>query len=163
MSREETKAHPAAQVAAGQRWWIHVQNALTLGSLILGPIFRSSSLNWLQISVATILLSVGALVGILGVRTLGSNRTPHPAPLSNGALVRVRIYSVIRHPLYSSLILVTLGWSILWGSVPALLGSLALAIFLDQKARVEERQLTARFPEYSTYARSTRRFIPGIY
>jgi len=48
-------------------------------------------------------------------------------------------------------------------SWPALVASLALAIFFDAKARREERWLRRRFPEYTRYEQRVRRFIPGIY
>jgi protein-S-isoprenylcysteine O-methyltransferase Ste14 len=40
---------------------------------------------------------------------------------------------------------------------------LALAFFFDAKARHEERWLLRQFPEYDSYARRVRRFIPGLY
>ena len=148
---------------SGHRWWIHAQNVLTLGIIVLGPWGRGTFEFPGQVAPGTFILMIGGGIGIFGVRALATNRTPHPVPLAHGALVQTGIFARIRHPLYTSLILVTLGWSILWGSIPALLPSLALALLLDRKARLEERFLTARFPDYIDYSSRVRRFIPGIY
>jgi protein-S-isoprenylcysteine O-methyltransferase Ste14 len=48
-------------------------------------------------------------------------------------------------------------------SWPALLAALALAPLLDGKARREERWLRQQFPEYSSYQRRVRRFVPWVY
>ena len=78
-------------------------------------------------------------------------------------LVQHGIYSLIRHPLYTAVFCAAAGWSLLRESWPALAASLALAVFLDAKARREERWLRQRFPDYDRYAQRVRRFIPWIY
>ena len=57
----------------------------------------------------------------------------------------------------------SIGWALVWQSWPALLAGLALAPLFDGKARLEERWLRQQFPEYATYARRVRRFVPWIY
>jgi protein-S-isoprenylcysteine O-methyltransferase Ste14 len=78
-------------------------------------------------------------------------------------MVQSGIYSWMRHPLYTSVICGTLGWSLIWQSWPALAASLVLALLLDAKARHEERWLRQQFPEYAKYEKRVRRFIPGVY
>jgi protein-S-isoprenylcysteine O-methyltransferase Ste14 len=41
--------------------------------------------------------------------------------------------------------------------------ALVLALFLDAKARREERWLRRQFPDYADYELKVRRFIPGVY
>jgi len=77
--------------------------------------------------------------------------------------VQTGIYGLVRHPLYSSVILLAVGWSLLWSSGAALAASVALAFLLDAKARVEERWLGEKFSDYAGYARRVRRFFPWIY
>jgi protein-S-isoprenylcysteine O-methyltransferase Ste14 len=50
-----------------------------------------------------------------------------------------------------------------WQSEPALVAAMVLAWALDRKARLEERWLRERFPEYEDYMRRVRRFLPWIY
>ena len=144
------------------QWWAWAQNLLTVVTLVLAPISARESFD-AQIVGGAALYLAGAIVGLLGVRELGRNRSPHPQPLTGSFLVQSGIYLVMRHPLYSSLILVTFGWAIAWNSVPALLAAVALTILLDQKARLEERYLTKRFSEYREYAERVSRFFPGLY
>jgi protein-S-isoprenylcysteine O-methyltransferase Ste14 len=145
-----------------ERWWVWVQNLLTVAALVLAPISARES-NKALIVVGAALYLAGAIIGVMAVRELGRNRSPHPRPLTGSILVQSGIYSVMRHPLYSSLILVTFGWALAWNSLPTLLVTVALAILLDQKARLEERYITKRFPEYREYAAQVSRFVPGLY
>jgi protein-S-isoprenylcysteine O-methyltransferase Ste14 len=140
-----------------------MQNGLTLAVLVLGPLYSDGSIYFGRILIGAILFVAGAIVGILGVRALGSNRTHDPLPLPGGELIESGVFAYVRHPLYCSLILSGVGWSTLFGSIPAVMASVGLAILLDRKARLEERYLRERFPTYSAYARRVTRFVPGIY
>lgn len=120
--------------------------------------------------VGTIGLWSGALMlfGGLGLAAwaifeLGPNLTPFPRPRRAGVLVEHGIYRVIRHPVYAGLVLITMGWSLMHGSVIGLVVAIAFAAFLDLKARREEELLVAAFPGYEAYRRRTKRFIPGLY
>jgi protein-S-isoprenylcysteine O-methyltransferase Ste14 len=78
-------------------------------------------------------------------------------------LVKTGIYKYIRHPLYSSLILVA--WGVFLKDISLLSASLAIlaTIFLAVMAIVEERENLQRFgDEYAHYMKSTKRFIPFI-
>ncbi len=105
----------------------------------------------------------GACVALAGALALGKNLTPFPKPAERARLVQNGIYSLIRHPLYTSVISVSIGWALFWQSWPTLLVSLALIPFFQAKARREERWLREKFPEYADYARRVRRFIPWVY
>ena len=144
------------------RWWIWAQNLLTLAALVVAPVFQQRSGTG-QILIGAALYLCGAIIGFLAVRDLGRNRSPHPQPLATSSLVQSGVYALMRHPLYTSLILLTVGWSIGWNSVPALAIAATLALFLDQKARVEERYLGNRYPEYGDYSARVKRFLPWIY
>jgi protein-S-isoprenylcysteine O-methyltransferase Ste14 len=108
-------------------------------------------------------LVVAALCGSFGAAALGRNLTPFPRPTQNTRLVKKSIYGLIRHPLYTAVFCASLGWALVWGSLPALAAALVLGLFFDAKARHEERWLREQFPEYAGYERRVRRFIPGIY
>ena len=78
-------------------------------------------------------------------------------------LVKTGIYKYIRHPLYSSLILIALGALLKDISLlPAALATMAI-IFSTGAALVEEKENLQRFgDEYAHYMKSTKRFIPFI-
>jgi protein-S-isoprenylcysteine O-methyltransferase Ste14 len=116
--------------------------------------------NWF---VGVPLFLLGAWAGLRGKSDLGHQRATHPEPIADGRLVTTGIYSILRHPLYASLILLGFGWAVLWSSWPALGLALVLSFFLDAKARCEERHLRKRFARYDAYSRRVKRFIPGFY
>lgn len=109
------------------------------------------------------LFLLGAWIGLKGKADLGSNRVTRPEPRPGGELVTGGIYGRIRHPLYASLILLGLAWALIWRSWPVLGLALGQAIFLDAKARCEERYLIARFSGYAGYRRRVKRLVPGLY
>jgi protein-S-isoprenylcysteine O-methyltransferase Ste14 len=143
--------------------WVVAQNLLTLAILVAGPIFRGHWDNRASIVLGAVLLMIGAAFGIAGVKALGRNLTPYPKPREQSDLIQQGIYGVARHPLYASLIFLSFGWGLLWQSGPALGAAVFLAVLLDRKARLEERWLRDKFPEYCSYAKRVRRFIPWIY
>jgi len=79
-------------------------------------------------------------------------------------LVTSGIYAYIRHPLYSSLLL--LGWGIFFKlpSLPGGILALATTIFLYLTARADEAECLQYFGSaYQDYMQKTRRFIPFIF
>ena len=109
------------------------------------------------------LLGLAGLAGLAGAVSLGGNLSPFPQPLRASRLVQSGIYRLVRHPLYTAVFCAALGWSLLFGSGLGLAGALCLGLFLDAKARAEERALRRRFAEYEAYQRRVKRFIPWVY
>ena len=68
----------------------------------------------------------------------------------------------IRHPLYTSVIAVAVGWALVWQSWPALVVAAALIPFFGAKARREERWLREIFPEYAEYEKRVPRFLSRV-
>ena len=127
---------------------------------------------WYQI-IAWILLFV-ALVplafGVQALRTCGkptANRESDPSLLAfekTTQLVTSGIYKYIRHPLYSSLLL--LAWGIFF-KLPSLIGSglvIVTTIFLFATAKADESECIQFFgAEYQDYMKQTKRFIPFLF
>ena len=144
-------------------WWVAAQNALTISVLMLCPLFRGHWQHPTTRVSGVALFVTGALFGIAGVRTLGRNRTAYPKPLEDSTLVQYGVYGRVRHPLYSSLILASLGWALFWGSWPGLAASGALVAVLRGKAIREEIWLRERYPEYRIYERRVKRLVPWVW
>lgn len=144
-------------------WWVVCQLALLM---VIFPGVIAWSGHWesrpLRI-VGIMLLVVGCLCGILGTLSLGRNLSPFPQPGKRVELVQTGIYHLVRHPLYTGVFCGSTGWALFHASWPALAAALVLGPFLDAKARVEERALRGRFPEYRDYEKRVRRFIPWVY
>jgi protein-S-isoprenylcysteine O-methyltransferase Ste14 len=104
----------------------------------------------------------GAVLGVLGVRGLGSSFTPLPLPREQAGLRRDGIYRRVRHPIYGGVFVFALGWT-LCHSPLALVPTALLALVFDLKSRREELWLTEGYPEYAEYRAATpRRFIPWV-
>jgi protein-S-isoprenylcysteine O-methyltransferase Ste14 len=79
-------------------------------------------------------------------------------------LVCVGAYKYIRHPMYSSLLLLT--WGVFFKDLSWLSGIVALAatVFLVATAKAEETENIRFFgASYQTYIRQTKRFIPFLF
>ena len=142
--------------------WVIAQFTLMLTVIILGGLFQG---DWPQkkivVNTSAGLFTLGAVFGVSGMLGLGRNRTAFPRPRADATLVQGGIYSRVRHPLYTSVMLISLGWAAFWQSWPALLAALALIPLLAAKARCEEVWLREKFPDYADYARRVPRFMPA--
>lgn len=142
--------------------WVLTQGLLLVGDMTLAVSFRGGGFGRLIVSAGVALLLLGAGVAAMGARALGRNLTPFPMPGERAQLVRHGIYARLRHPLYTSVIAVALGWALVWQSWPALLLAAALIPFFHAKARREERWLREKFPEYAEYEQRVPRFTPWL-
>lgn len=127
---------------------------------------------WTQI-LSWILL-FGCLIPLFfGTRTLinngraASQRSGEPQLLAfekTTALVTTGIYAYIRHPLYSSLLLLTWGVFLKGPGVWALLLAGAATGFLFLTARADEAECGRYFGEpYRAYMQKTRRFLAYLF
>lgn len=110
------------------------------------------------------LMLLGACLAGAGLLYLGPNLSPFPRPRENGgALVTTGVYALVRHPIYSGIALGAIGWSLWWGSLPALALALLLVVWFDLKSRREERWLVAKYPGYEAYRARVKKLVPFIY
>jgi protein-S-isoprenylcysteine O-methyltransferase Ste14 len=129
-------------------YWVVAQAILIVGFVVL-PVYRPVNLpldKFVNLSIAA-LLGLAALVLLAkGLLDLGQQLTPLPYPKDNGQLVQTGIYSIVRHPVYSGLILAALSWAIFFVSLSHLVAAAILFVFLDAKASHEEGWLTQKYP-----------------
>jgi protein-S-isoprenylcysteine O-methyltransferase Ste14 len=154
--------NPANHFIARGGLWAVVQFLLSGAVMGLGLWFRG---DWARLPAqvgGVVLLVSGAIFFTAGLLALGRNLTPLPQPRPGAGLVRHGIYARVRHPLYSSVILLSLGCALCCRSWPSLLAALALIPFFHAKTRREERWLNEKFPDYADYARRVPRFFPHL-
>jgi protein-S-isoprenylcysteine O-methyltransferase Ste14 len=109
---------------------------------------------------AGLLILLGIALGVVGGLRLGATLTPLPIPKDDGELITGGIYGFIRHPIYSGVLLATLGL-VVWGaSIAHLIGWGALFVVLMTKATLEEKMLEERYPAYRDYVARTGRLLP---
>lgn len=142
--------------------WVVAQSILMTAVIALGVVFHGDWARLPAITAGMGLLIAGGYFGIAGVAVLGRNRTPFPRPRAGSELVRRGVYARVRHPLYTSVMLVSLGWSLIWQSWPALIATFVLIPFIYAKARREERWLREQFTDYADYESRVPRFIPSF-
>ena len=100
---------------------------------------------------------------LVGVLSLGQNLTAVPYPKEDAVLVESGVFRIVRHPIYSGIILGSLGWGLLTNSLLALFLTLVLFIFFDIKSRREEQWLSDKYADYPAYQARVRKLIPLIY
>ncbi|HEU5171815.1 MAG TPA: isoprenylcysteine carboxylmethyltransferase family protein [Gemmatimonadales bacterium] len=152
--------------------WVRAQAVLLLAVALMPPLLpRFASLGPLDVPLNRIdpwrLRLAGVAVGLAGlafaawgVRTLGPALTPATEPLPGAPLARSGPYAVVRHPIYLGLVAMLAGWTLVWSNwTLALVVAGAAAAFFEAKAKVEERWLSERHPEYAEYVRRVRRRV----
>jgi protein-S-isoprenylcysteine O-methyltransferase Ste14 len=140
--------------------WVLGQGVLLGGVILLAVFQRGGGCHPMVAISGAVLLLIGAGVALAGAVAIGRNLTPFPKPAEQTILVRHGIYRVIRHPLYTSVIAASFGWGLVWESWPAVGVAAVLIPFFHAKARLEERWLRRKFPEYAAYEQQVPRFLP---
>jgi len=146
--------------------WVAIQAVLLalIGSAgLLGPVW-TGELGLVTSSIGAILLLGGLVLVVRGGRELVERDalTPLPYPRPEGRLVQTGVYGIVRHPIYSGLIIGAFGWGLLGASPASLVLAVALFAFFELKARREEAWLERRYPDYAGYRARTPRLIPWI-
>jgi protein-S-isoprenylcysteine O-methyltransferase Ste14 len=136
------------------------------------PAWFRDPFAWHQV-ISWLLLAGSLIPLLLGVNALRSRGRPgtraeaqsHLLSFEKTAdLVTSGIYHHIRHPMYSSLLLLTWGIFFKLLSVAGLLLALAASLFLLATAKADEAECLSFFgPAYGAYMQQTKRFLPYIF
>ena len=112
-----------------------------------------------------VLMVVGLAVRWISILSLGRSFSVNVAIHSAQTVYRRGLYSVVRHPSYTGMLLIFLAIGVAtrnWVSLGVMLLFPTLALLY--RIHVEETALTSAFgAEYTEYSRDTKRLIPGIY
>jgi protein-S-isoprenylcysteine O-methyltransferase Ste14 len=127
--------------------------------------FRSGSLNtdpW-RAWVGLILFAAGLGFAVWARVNIGRNWGTPMSQKAEPELVTSGPYRLTRHPIYSGILLGTVGTSIalswFWLIATALAG-----VYFIYAATVEERYLSGQFPDaYPAYKRSTKMLVPYVF
>jgi protein-S-isoprenylcysteine O-methyltransferase Ste14 len=133
--------------------WVVLQFALVGLALVVGildlsgwPPAYQGGLRYLGV----LCLSAGVVTAVLAGLALGPSLTALPAPVEDGRLSTAGPYRYVRHPLYSALLVLVLGWALL-SSPWVLVVLVVLGVELDLKRQVEEDFLERTYPTYPAY------------
>lgn len=135
--------------------------------VLLGLILFFPKGNSWQVSSETGMIALaltlgGLMIAVFAIFRLGSSLTANPVPKEDSSLVTTGLYSRIRHPIYTGLLVMCIGLTISSRSFIVIAFCVALWILFMIKARFEDKLLLAHYPEFAEYASKTGRFIPFV-
>jgi protein-S-isoprenylcysteine O-methyltransferase len=127
----------------------------------------SPALPWSRTPAVEILADMitfaGLVVALWSRAALGSNWSGSVAFKENHELIERGPYRYVRHPIYSGMLLMVLGTSLVRGTVSGFAVFLLCGVGLWFKARQEERLLAGHFLEaYPSYKSRVKAFIPFL-
>ena len=139
-------------------WLLVVMQFLLLLVLILLP-WREPTV--LSIAVGLVLVIAGGTLGLVAGRHLGRALTPTPVPIAGAGLRTDGAYRFVRHPIYSAVLLMVLGYVIAVGSLWTAGGALVLLVFFVLKSRWEDGLLREQYgEEWTAWAAHTGALLP---
>ncbi len=97
--------------------------------------------GWLRYSGLVIAI-LGLILGGIALFQINTKISPFPTPIASSKLHTDGAFALARHPIYTSILAITLGYAL-----------------YDVKSIYEEQLLLEKFPEYSIYKLKNRRFI----
>ena len=98
-----------------------------------------------------LIIIVAFIIMLVSIKDLGRNLSPFPRPINNSNLVTTGIYRFTRHPMYYSLIFISIGVFIIKLSIYYLFLTICLALIIKFKIALEEKYLMNKFKNYSLY------------
>jgi len=131
-----------------------------IGLIVVLPQGSAWSVSVGVARIAHVLAWVGILTMAVAALGLGRGLTAMPLPNDHAQLRTGGLYRLVRHPIYSGLLLFAVASTVPSGSLLTVTACALLVVLINGKARWEEQHLALRFPGYRDYAARTRRFIP---
>lgn len=105
----------------------------------------------------------GALLSVWSLMQHGWRVSPFPKPVDGAQLVESGPYRYVRHPMYSGIVLFTLGVGLAYANPVVLLTSFTFLVFFMAKTGREEEMLVAGVPGYRAYRSAVHwRLIPFV-
>ena len=98
-----------------------------------------------------LIILIAFIIMIISIKDLGRNLSPFPRPINNSNLVTTGIYRFTRHPMYYSLIFISIGVFIIKLSIYYLFLTISLALIIKFKIALEEKYLMNKFINYLLY------------
>ena len=111
-------------------------------------IIQASPFSYL---LGILIIIIALIIMLLSIKDLGRNLSPFPRPINNSNLVTTGIYRFTRHPMYYSLIFISIGVFIIKSSIYYLFLKISLALIIKFKISLEEKYLMNKFKNYLLY------------
>ena len=101
--------------------------------------------------VGFLITIIAFIILLVAIKDLGTNLSPFPRPIKNSNLVTSGIYRFTCHPMYYSLIFISIGVFITKLSIYYLFLSTSLICIIKFKIVLEEQYLKDKFKNYLVY------------
>jgi len=111
-------------------------------------IIQASPFSYL---LGILIIIIAFIIILVSIKDLGRNLSPFPRPINNSNLVTTGIYRFTRHPMYYSLIFISIGVFIIKLSIYYLFLTISLALIIKFKISLEEQYLNNKFKNYLLY------------
>ena len=160
----------AFRMKRGRIAWSHelrIRAVLVVAVVVLVRLgaFRGRGLHtdpW-RAGLGLVLFATGLVFAIWARRHIGRNWGTPMTRKNEPELVTSGPYHLVRHPIYSGILLAGIGTAValswVWLTAVALAG-----VYFVYSATVEERYLTEEFPDdYPVYRRSTKMLVPFVF
>ena len=98
-----------------------------------------------------LIIIIAFIIMLISIKDLGRNLSPFPRPMNHSNLVTTGIYRFTRHPMYYSLIFISIGVFIIKLSIYYLFLTISLALIIKFKIALEEKYLMNKFKNYLLY------------
>ena len=132
------------------------------GDTFLHQRFLPASLRLYGLGVA--LVVIGVALACWSRHILGRNWSMSVELKQEHELIQTGPYRVVRHPIYTGLLLGFTGTVVAIGEWRGLISIAIFVIFITYKLRVEERWLSELFaPAYGQYKARTKALVPGLW
>ncbi len=142
-------------------WWV-VAQFLWFGAIVIA-LTANRAAPPLLVAAGWALIAIAIGFAGSGLYILRDKLTAMPAPVDDAVLHRHGPFAVVRHPIYTGVILGFLGLAVKGANPLAVLLAAALIPFFYAKSGYEERLLVERFPDYADYQRTVpHRLIPWL-
>ncbi|MBO6990650.1 MAG: DUF1295 domain-containing protein [Prochlorococcus marinus XMU1422] len=112
------------------------------------PVIQASPFSYF---LGILIIIIAFIIMLVSIKDLGRNLSPFPRPINNSNLVTTGIYRFTRHPMYYSLIFISIGVFIIKLSIYYLLLTISLALIIKFKIALEEKYLINKFKNYLLY------------
>lgn len=148
---------------------INLKDQLLVGSQLVLFIIFTLDFDWSlgcshSLKIISLFVSIiGLLIIVLALLQLNKNLSPFPTPKDKAVLIQNGLYKYVRHPIYSGILLLFIGYSIFQDSWYKLGISILLALLFHYKAAYEEQLLSLKYKDYNLYKSNTGKFFPKIF
>lgn len=149
---------------------LHVIPLLACAVLLTRPRWLPPSLSMRIVPPGRLAPTLGAVMVAAGLAfalwarvQLGRNWSGIVTVKEGHALVCTGPYRVVRHPIYTGLLLALIGTAAAIGEWRAVLAVICALIGFLRKIHVEEQRMSENFPEYARYREQTAALIPLLY